>query len=183
MEDEPDQKASPFRITRRDALIQGTVLGAWAVPVVKTFDISAAVGSPQPPDDSEGAADPGETMDGGGETIDGGGGSVGGGGGTTTPLVIADLTATPRRLTGERRLRIGFSVSGPASVEAKILRGDQTIRSHTWSLSAAGPVLARWNGKNRLGKRVRSGEYKIVVSATDAGGNSAVAATGFRVSS
>lgn len=171
-----DGNSEGLHLTRREALGRAAKLGgaiAWAVAFVQTVDIRAAAafaGSPEP--DAH---------------IQGGNGAVTNpqvvGGGGASQLQILDLKAGRRlRRSGHDYVRIGFLVSGAASVQAKIVKGDRVVRSLVArDLLASGRAQTRWNGKNAQGKRVAAGRYSVLVSATDTSGNSAEARLRVRV--
>jgi hypothetical protein len=162
--------AKARELTRREALGRAAKFGGaivWAVPFVQTVDIRAAGAFARSPE-------PDAHIQGGSGTITNPQ-AVGSDG--ASQLQILDLTAGRRlRRNGKDYVRIGFLVSGAASVRVKIVKGNRVVRSLVVrDFLASGRVQTRWNGKNARGKWVASGRYSVLISATDNSGNSAEA--------
>lgn len=177
----PEEVAGGFG--RREALRKAGRLGAlvWTVPVVRSFDIPAVVGSPKPPGDTP---PPVDLPPPGGTTPPGGAPPPSGSPPPVTPVTLAiqSLSTQPRpfHVRTDRALQIECFVTAAATVDVKVVRNGRIIRRLSGTaLEEAGWARFRWNAHD--GKRKASrGRYSIVVKATGPEG-SAEAHVGVRL--
>jgi hypothetical protein len=102
-----------------------------------------------------------------------------------TPSVrVRSFRPTPLHLTGPEKLRVVYVLSEGASLVYRIDRVDpsSTLRAFAKRKAASsGPVEFTWAGKNKLGKDVRPGRYRLVLTVTDKAGNVTVQSDPVRV--
>jgi hypothetical protein len=101
---------------------------------------------------------------------------------TVPAAVFRSLAPKPLHLAGSERMRVVYRVSEAAQLKAKIMKRTRTVLTYpVRNTRAAGLVEYFWNGKTEIRRDVRPGRYKIVLTATDAAGNSSVERVRFRV--
>jgi hypothetical protein len=101
---------------------------------------------------------------------------------TSPAAVFRSLAPKPLHLAGAERLRAVYRVSEAAQLKAKVMHRTRTVRTFpVRQIRAAGPVEYFWNGKNDVRSDVRPGRYRIVLTVTDAAGNSSTERVSFRV--
>jgi hypothetical protein len=102
-----------------------------------------------------------------------------------TPTVrVRSFRPTPLHLTGPEKLRAVYVLGEGARLVYRIDRVDprSTLRTFAERKAAtSGPVEFTWAGKNKLGKDVRPGKYRLVLTVTDKAGNVTVQSNPVRV--
>ena len=111
--------------------------------------------------------------------------AAGTGGRTATGSVVIAVsrtlgafTATPRAFSpnGDNRadaLDFAFTLSAPAAVRLRVLRGGKWVATPFEGPLGAGPQTLSWDGSRSAG-RLRDGDYEAVLEATDALGTARV---------
>ncbi len=93
---------------------------------------------------------------------------------TRAPVVTPAMGRGPLRfdLTDQRRLTLRFRADERVTYRFKVVRNGRLIRSFETKTSSRNVVKQGWNGRDDAGRRVKPGRYKVVLTATDAVGNS-----------
>jgi len=89
-------------------------------------------------------------------------------------IVFSDIRAlgNPFRHRHPAPFAIRTSLSEAGTVKVRIVKRRRLVRRlGPVATDAAGPVYLRWDGRNRNGKKVRPGRYRVVLRGLDLAGN------------
>jgi len=100
---------------------------------------------------------------------------------TTPPLTVAAPSVNPTPVTKSGTVSTSISAGAKVTVEIRNASGALVRTLLSSATEPAGSLSVKWDRKDALGRRVKSGTYTAAVSATGDGG-SASASSAFRVS-